>query len=121
MIMKILLISFLALAHVQVNAQEKATVCTTKFVPQTYTYNASPNPNECWEAVSHGILIKADKVGGFFSIPYLKLQELKKVIDTNEVVVEVVYFEEHSYDSGEDGNVLKITLNGTVIYDARKP
>lgn len=118
--MKTLLNIFLVLAFIQARGQEKATICKTKFKPQTYTYNASPNPNECWEAVSHGILIKTEKVNGFFSMPFLKLEELKKMIDTNEVVVEVIYFDERIEESGEDGNVLNITMNGKVIYDARK-
>lgn len=116
--MKPILTVFFAITFAHVNAQEEVTVCTTKFVPQTYTYNSSPDPNECWESVSHGIIIKTDKVRGFFSIPYLKLEELKKVIGTNEVVVEVIYFDEYDRESGESGNVLKITMNGKLIFDA---
>jgi hypothetical protein len=52
-------------------------------------------------------------------MPYLKLEGLKKLIDTNEIIVEVNYFEEQDSDTKEDGNVLKITLNGIVIYDLR--
>ena len=119
--MKPIFTLFIILTFARAYAQEKTSVCTTKFVPKTYTYNSSPNPNECWEAVSHGILIKTKTVQGFFSFPHLLTEELKKIIDTNEVVVEVVYFDEHVDDSEEDGSVLKITMNGLILYDARKP
>jgi hypothetical protein len=120
MMMKIFAILLFTFICFGASAQEKKEIFTTKFKPQTITYNGSPNPNECWESVAHGIEIWSGKAGGFFTMPRGKMDELKTIIDTNEVIIEVVYYEEPYDDSGEDGSVLKITMNGKVIYNALK-
>lgn len=97
-------------------AQNGVKIYTTQFVPETITYNGSPNPNECWESVATGILIKDGASVFFFSIPEKEIEKLKQKIRKGEIIVECIFYEEPYENSGEAGVVLKITFNGEVIY-----
>lgn len=113
----ILLFAVLLVTFSKLMAQTGIKTYTTEFTPHSVTYNASDNPNECLESVAWGILIKDKKNTFFFSLPFSDLENLKTMIGNNEVIVEVIFYEERAHDSDEDGNVTKITLNGTIIFD----
>lgn len=98
------------------SVENKTGVYTTKFQPRHVTYNASDNPNECWEAVAWGIEIESK---GFFSLEYQAIEKLKVRIGDEEVQVEVIYYDEPIEGSYEVGLVTKITLKGEVIYKNR--
>jgi hypothetical protein len=111
----IYLISFLITCEIA-GAQIKTKSYTSKFLPESVTYNGSPNPNECWESVAWGIRIKTEKGKPFFSISYQAFENLKEKIGDKEVQIEVVYYNEPSDDSGAVGYVKKIIFKGEVIY-----
>ena len=91
--------------------------CKTKFIPHSVTYNASPKPNECWEAVASGILVDTEKVKGFFSLPGRVLDDLEKIIGNEEVIIEVRYFEKQLDSNKQIAAVQKIILKCEIIYD----
>jgi hypothetical protein len=93
-------------------AQEKQVRFITKFESYNVTYNASDNPNQCWEAASWGLVI--NKL--HFSLPYKMLEELKQKAGTSEMEVEVVYFDEPLDGSGDAGNVVSVKLNNEVVF-----
>jgi len=96
---------------------QQKTEVSSKFVPKTVTYNASPNPNECWEAVDWGINIDTKIVRGFFNLPNKAVKTLKEKIGDDEVLIEVIYYEEPVEGSRAIGSVSKITFKGEVIYE----
>ena len=91
-------------------------VYSAKFESHSVTYNGSPNPNECWESVANGIIIKTEKEIGFFTMPNNVMESLKKKIGDAEVLIEVIYYEEPLEESGALGGVQKITLKGEVLF-----
>jgi hypothetical protein len=88
----------------------------TVFQPQTITYNGSDNPNECWESVEQGILIDINGYDHFFLLPASEYEILKTRLTNQEVLVEVIYFDEPTEDSHAYGNVIKISYNGEVVF-----
>ena len=96
-------------------AQSRTKTFTTKFIPNHVTYNGSDNPNECWESVAWGILIEEGENVYFFSMSYRDVEASKEKIGDAEVIIEVGFYDEPYSDSGEDGWVKKITLNGVII------
>src|SRR5688572_8726003 len=88
----------------------------TVFKPETITYNGSDNPNECMESVEQGILIVVDGTTYFFAMHPGGFESLCEQLKGQEVVVDVIYYEESDYGSGADGAVQKITWNGVVVY-----
>lgn len=97
-------------------SQAKKRTFKTKFELAHVTYNGSDNPNECWESVAWGIYINDGGVKLFFGMPYKPLHELKDKVGDAEMEVEVIFHGEPYLDSGEDGDVMCIKLNGVVIY-----
>src|SRR5688572_702357 len=115
----VLIFAFISLVWMEVYSQKAAATYKTKFEPALVTYNASDNPNQCWEAVEHGIRIKADKGKLFFEMPHLRISGLKEKIKDAEVVVEVVFYskEELQGRKGEArGFVRKIVMGEETIY-----
>ena len=98
-------------------SQENIQTYKTKFELAQVTYNGSDNPNECWESVAWGIFVKQEKGKGkwFFGMPYEPLIELEKKVGDAEMEVEIIFHEPYD-DSGEQGDVISIRLNGEVIY-----
>ncbi|MBI3134025.1 MAG: hypothetical protein HYZ14_05050 [Bacteroidetes bacterium] len=90
----------------------------TLFIPQTVTYNGSPDPNECWESVDQGILVQVGEQQLFFLLPAGVFERLKNQLVNQQVLVEVVYFDERTDESGASGSVLKITHQGVVVFPA---
>lgn len=116
---KPIIISFICALciYTNVGAQENLVkVFTSKFVSQNVTYNASPNPNECWEAVEWGIKIKDGKHESFFTLNYQEIEKLKSKIGEEDVQIAVVYYDEAS-EGGATGMVSKITLKGEVLFE----
>lgn len=109
------LILLVLVTAVAAHAQRKS-VFTTKFIPRVITYNASPNPAQCWEAVAHGIGIKAEKGEYFFQMPWKALQDLKIKLGETEVQIEVQFFEEADDDTGAAGFVRRVSLGDSVMY-----
>ncbi len=112
----IFLLLFSFFGSVNLAAQKEMKIYSSKFIPQEITYNASPNPNECWEAVAWGIEIKVEKGTQFFSMSYRDIDSLKKIIGDAEVQIEVIYYSEMEEGSGAVGEVVKITLGDVVVY-----
>ena len=108
---------FIFLVAITGKAQKNSEVFTTKFVLGFVTYNGSPNPNECWEAVERGIKIKTEKTTYFFTVPNTDINKLKEKIGDSEVEITVNYFNEPLNDSEAMGCVSKITLKGEVIFE----
>ena len=106
---------FTCLIYSNTKSQEK-NVCKTKFNPRSIAYNASPDPNECWESVAYGIQIKTKQVNGFFTLPVALLETLKQKIQESEITIVVSYYEEPIEGSGEVGVVDRIWLNESLIY-----
>jgi len=111
-----LLFIFSGFLFSNLNAQSSTTF-TTKFIPHSVTYNGSDKPSQCWESVAWGILIEDGERTYFFSLPSQDLESLKETIGDQEITVEVIFYEEYDAESGEDGNVVLITLNGVVVFD----
>jgi hypothetical protein len=109
------LFAFIFFAGFTLSAQ-KDTTFTTKFIPREITYNASPNPKQCWEAVEYGIEIKVNMNTQFFSIAFKDIENLKQKIGDAEVQIEVGYFTKPEDKTGALGSVKQITMNGVVIY-----
>ncbi|HLP12243.1 MAG TPA: hypothetical protein VK177_09965 [Flavobacteriales bacterium] len=114
--MKHILASILIVFALNAFAQTKRQIFKTKFELAHVTYNGSDNPNECWESVAWGIYINDGGGKLFFGMPYKPLHELKDKVGDAEMEVEVIFHEEPYLDSGEDGDVTCIKLNGVVIY-----
>jgi len=113
------IISFFILslfAFSNVDAQAKAETFTTKLISQEVTYNASPNPNECWEAVEWGIKIPNGKSSNFYRMNYKEFEKVKAKVGDNEVQIEVLLFQEVS-EGGAVGMVSKITFKGDVLFE----
>lgn len=113
-----LFFAFLLLTVSNTKAQTGCHAFTSTFIVHSVTYNGSDNPNECWESVAWGILIEDGKNTYFFSMPYQELMALKEKIGDAEVLVEVRFYQESDSDTGEDGGVKKITMNGEVLFGA---
>ncbi|MBK9590626.1 MAG: hypothetical protein IPO32_03665 [Crocinitomicaceae bacterium] len=88
----------------------------TVFQPETITYNGSDNPNECWESVDQGVLINVAGHNRFFLLPAQGYELLKNKLANQEVLIEVIYFDEPTQDSHASGNVTKITFNGEIVF-----
>jgi hypothetical protein len=113
---------FLTITGMSALGQEKTITYKTKFEPESVTYNGSPNPNECWEAVDHGIRIKTSEGEPFFTMPSQDVQRLKERIKDAEVVVEVFYYpvlERAQNGSGASGSVVKVTQGNEVLFPIR--
>jgi hypothetical protein len=102
------------------NAQEKSQVYSTKFIPETVTFNGSDNPNECWESVACGITIKTGKNNSFFELDFSHTEKLKKLIGEAKVQIEVIYYNEIEVKTGAVGRVSKITFQNGVIYNEKE-
>lgn len=98
------------------SANAQPTEFKTLFRPQLITYNGSDNPNECWESVDCGILINIGGYDHFFLLPTALYESLKNKLTNQEVVIEVIYFDEPTEDSYAFGNVTKITWKGETIF-----
>jgi len=109
----VILFTYLILSGA-VNAQPSEF--KTVFRPQTITYNGSDNPNECWESVDHGIMININGYNQFFLLPARAYKILKTKLAEQEVLIEVIYFDEPTTESYAFGNVTKITFNGEVVF-----
>ncbi len=109
----VILFTFLILSCA-VNAQ--SVEFKTVFQPQTITYNGSDNPNECWESVDHGIMININGYNQFFILPARVCEILKTKLADQEVLIEVIYFDEPTTGSHALGNVTKITFNGEIVF-----
>jgi len=118
--MKFLMVFFFSLVLNNAILAQQKTVFTTPFVPMLVTYNASPDPEECWEAVAYGVGIKTERGEHFFQMPRLVRDDLKTKIGDSDVEVEVQYFNEERDDSGAAGFVKKIMLKGEIIYQIDK-
>lgn len=103
-------------AATSLSAQKENKVFTTKFTPYVVTYNGSPNPHECWESVEWGIEIKVDKSSQFFVMDNKQMDSLKIIIGDSDVQIEVMFYDKPDRDTGALGEVVKISLNGTVIW-----
>jgi hypothetical protein len=97
-------------------AQERTKTYVSVFVPYSVTYNGSDNPNECWESVSHGVLINDGKAQHFFYLPFEVIEPIQLQAGNNELIFEVVFSDEPRDNSGLDGSVVRITQNGAVLY-----
>jgi len=106
----------LILLNCSVTVFGQTVLFKTKFVPHEVTYNGSPNPNECWESVDSGILVESSGSTFFLLLPASDFERLRQMLTTEEIVVEAILDEESSSDSGARGGVVKITLNGVVIF-----
>jgi hypothetical protein len=97
-------------------AQEVKRTFITPFVIHSVTYNASPDANECWEAVDWGIEVKDENNHlWFFSMPYEELMQCEKLIGDSFVEIEVVFWDD--YDGvTTHGSVISISLKGKKIY-----
>lgn len=115
---KIILASILFVST-QAMAQKNTKVYTTKYIPSSVTYNASPDKKECWKARAEGLEIETGSGSSFFDFNNSKDEKLKEKIGTQDVKIEVsIYDKPNEYNA--EGHVLKITLNGEVIYPAKK-
>jgi hypothetical protein len=99
------------------NAQTRTNVYSTKFIPESVTYNGSDDPNECWESVDYGIIIKVENSSLFFNMEYRDLEILKEKIGDTEVQVEVIYYDEPTSGSYSVGKVVKVSLNEEIIFE----
>lgn len=117
MIRSLAFLSFLFLLT-SAYAQVETKTYTSVFVPYSVTYNGSDNPNECWESVAQGVLIKEGTTQHFFYLPYGVMDSLQQTAGTSELIFEVVFYEPLDA-SGLDGSVIRITQNGTVLYSDR--
>ena len=111
-----ILIVFILYSAVSAKSQEKTRVYTSKFIPESITYNGSPDPNECWESVDWGVKIKTKKTSIFVLMPYQDIEKLKTEIGDQEVKIKVDFFEEPESGSGAVGIVEEIILGDKVIY-----
>ena len=114
----LLFFAFLLLSVSNTKAQTGCHAFTSNFVVHSVTYNGSDDPNECWESVAWGILIEDGKNTYFFSMPYQELMALKEKIGDAEVIIDIRFYQEPDAQTGEDGGVKKITMNGEVLFGA---
>lgn len=112
--MKTVILFSLLILNLNVRAQ--TAEFKTIFHPQTITYNGSDNPSECWESVDQGVLINIGVSKRFFLLPAKQFESLKVKLTNQEVLIEVIYFDEPTKDSFAYGNVIKITWNGEIVF-----
>ncbi|MCX6311669.1 MAG: hypothetical protein NT084_08530 [Bacteroidetes bacterium] len=103
-------------AFTKLSAQPVTTIYKTKFIQKEVLFNGSPDPHECWESVANGIEIKTEKGLQFFAMGFKMTDSLKTVIGNKEVQIEVLYYSKPEERSGVVGEVLKITMEGLVIF-----
>lgn len=111
------LLIILALTTTTLSAQKASKVYTTKFVMNENYYYVSGGPNQCIAAISYGIEIKTDtQIIGFFRMDYREMEKLKEKIGDADVQIEVSVFGKDLEGNGTLGEVLKISMNGVVIW-----
>ncbi len=115
----ILLSALLSMAMTTSPAQGKVTIFSSKFLPESVTYNGSPNPNECWESVAWGVRIISGRASSFFTMDYKDVEKTKEKAGDSEVLIEVAFYDEPLDGSGAEGRVIKIVLKGEVIYESK--
>jgi hypothetical protein len=97
--------------------QERGQIFIGTIKPHAVTYNASPNPNQCWEAVQDGIEIRSGTRELFFSMPSKDAERVSKIVRAGEVAIEVVLYDKPAEGSYALGFVKKITKNGEVLFE----
>lgn len=98
------------------SGKSQQSVFETTFQPRTVTYNASPDPRECWEAVDEGVEITTNIGVGFFLIPSDQFYKLSEQLKDKTCTITVQYYNASEADYHATGEVVSIVCEGQTVY-----